>query len=137
MEALNKRNCRVNLELDWRELGLGCILYKPLYRPFPRKCFWIGLSFRQFWGGIFIKLWERKSVNTNVENYDQMQRMKEISAFHSKELIEFKNHGSLDVFWQWNRMGIMIYYRSKKGSSIPDYISIDFLWASASYSSNQ
>jgi len=135
--TIKTRNFKLDIERDWKEIGLGFITYKPIYRPFPRKNFWVGISIRLLWLGISIKLWDRQSVNTNMEIYDQEQRMKEISAFHYKELIAFKNHGCIGVYWKWTHFGTLIYYRSQKTSSMPDYFSMDILWFSASYSSNQ
>jgi hypothetical protein len=132
MITLNKRNFKLDFEWDWKEFGLGWIIYKPMYRPFPRKCFWIGLSFRFLWFGIFIKILERRLVSVDPEIYDEKERMKERSAFHYKELIVFKNHRSIDVYWQWNHFGAMIYYRFPKGISMPGFISIDILWFSIS-----
>ena len=122
----------MDLEWDWKEFGLGWIIYKPMYRPFPRKCFWIGLSFRLLWFGIFIKILERRLVSVDPEIYDDKERMKERSAFHYKELIAFKDPGSIDAYWQWNHFGAMIYYRALNGISIPRFISIDILWFSIS-----
>jgi hypothetical protein len=133
MIILKKRNFKLDFEWDWKEFGLGWIIYKPMYRPFPRKSFWIGLSFRLLWFGIFIKILERGLVLVNPEIYDEKERMKERSAFHYKELIVFMDHGSIDVYWQWNHFGAMIYYRAPKGISMPGFISMDIMWFSISF----
>ena len=132
MIILKNRNFRLDFEWDLKEFGIGFIVYKPLFKPYPRKVFWIGFSFRLLWLGIFIKLWDRKPVKTNLETHEQKERIKEFSAFHHKELIVFKNHGSLNVCWQWNHFGTMIYYRSPKGFGMPGCISIDIMWFSIS-----
>lgn len=134
MIILKKKDFRLDFEWDWKEFGLGCIVYKPLFKPYPRKVFWIGFSFRLLWFGIFIKLWDRKPVKTNLEIYEQKERMKELSAFHHKELIVFKNRSSLDVYWQWNHLGMMIYYRSQTACRFsPGDFSMNMLWFSVSF----
>jgi hypothetical protein len=132
MIILKNRNYRLSFDWYWKELGLGCIIHKPVYKSFPRQNFWIGITIRLVWFGIFIKMLERKPDTTTLEIYEKKERMKEIVAFHYKELIVCKNNNSLDVSWQWNRLGIMIYYRSTKGS-IPGSISLDLLWFSILY----
>jgi len=97
MIVLKKKNFRLDFEWNWKEIGLGCIIYKPIHKPFPCKIFWIGITIRLLWFGIFMKFWNRKRGTTNQEIYDQKQRMKELSGFHYKELIKLKNIGSLDV----------------------------------------
>jgi hypothetical protein len=135
--SLIKKNYMLRFEWDLKEFGLGWIIYKPIYRPFPRKNYWIGIAIRLLWFGIFIKIWDRMSVEMNQEIYDEKQRMKDISAFHNKELIAFKNLGSIDVYWQWNHFGTMIYYRAPNRISMPGCISIDILWFTISYDFSQ
>ena len=134
--VLKKKNFKLDFEWEWRELGLGCIIYKPLYRRSPYKCFWIGISFRLLWFGFFIKLIDRRLITVDPEIYDENERIKEISSFHYKELIVFKNHGSLDVSWDWTHLGLMIYHRSSEGYCMPGCISIDIMWFTVSHNFN-
>jgi hypothetical protein len=71
------------------------------------------------------------------EIYDEKERIKELSNFNYKELIAFKDHGNIDVYWQWNHFGTMIYYRAPKGISMPGFISIDIMWFSISFNFGQ
>jgi hypothetical protein len=120
---------KLNIQWNWKELGLGFVIVKPHYRPFPHKNFWIKIAIRLLWLGIFIAFWDRKSIETNREIYDQKQRMKEISAFHYKELIVFASNSNLNVSWIWNHLGIMVYYQAPK-ERMHGCISLDLLWFS-------
>lgn len=128
-----KMNIKLRIEWDWKEFGLGCIIYKPIHKPFPRKSFCIGITFRLLFFGLFIKLLEKKSETIDPEIYDQTLNTKKISAFHNNETIVFEKNNNLDVAWSWIQFGFLIYIRLVKRSSRIGNVFMQILWYSISF----
>jgi len=132
LSILINKNFRLRFEWDWKEFGVGFVLFKPIHKPFPRKNSWIGITIRLLWFGIFIRILERKQDTTALEIYEQKERMKEISAFHYNEMKVSKNDSTIDVFWNWHCFGMMIFYQTPQ-TSMSCCISLLVLWSTISY----
>ena len=125
-------NFRIFFEFNWRELGFGIVLYKPIYRKVPSKSFWVGVTIRFLWFILFVKIVEKKPDKENLEYYEKMELEKELAAFYHKQLIEFKNNSTLDVSWNWHQFGLMLFF-IRRNEENKDYYSLLVLWASISF----
>jgi len=122
-------NFRLNLEFEWKELGVGIDLFKPIYRKFPRKSFWLGVAIRFLWFGLFLKIIEKKPDKQHLEYYEKMELENEFAAFYYKQLIVFKNNNTLNVSWNWHEFGLMLFCQRRGGES-NGHFSLLVLWAS-------
>lgn len=125
-------NFCICFKFNWRELGFGIVLYKPLYRKVPHKSFWFGVTIRFLWFGLFMKIIDKKPDKENLEYFEKMKLEKELAAFYYKQLTKFKNNSTLDVSWNWYQFGLMLFFKRRNGEN-NDHFSLLVLWASISF----
>ena len=122
-------NFRLNLEFVWKEFGIGMVLFKPIYRKFPRKNFWLGVTIRFLWFGLFLKIFEKKPDKENLEYLEKIELKKQLAAFYSKRLIVFNNNSTINVSWNWHEFGLMLFYQMHDSQN-NSHFSLLILWAS-------
>ena len=127
--AVMKMNFRCSFEFDWKVFGVGILLFKPIYRKFPRKNHWFGIPIRIFWISLMLKFVGRKPNEDNHEYFEKMELNKELSAFYSKDLIAFQNNSALRVSWSWYTFGLMVFCDRRQSFNQGHY-SLSVLWAS-------
>ena len=124
-----KQNFHCNFEFDWKVFGVGILLFKPIYRKFPRKNLWFGITIRIFWICLMLKFIEKKPKKDNHEYLEKMELDKELSTFYSKDLIAFQNNSALRVTWNWDTFGMMVFCDRRQNFNQGHY-SLSVLWAS-------
>ena len=127
-----KQNIHWNFEFDRKVFGVGILLFKPIYRKFPRKNHRFGITIRIFWISLMLKFIVKKPNKNNHEYFEKMELDYELSTFYSKDLIAFKNNSALRVSWSWYTFGMMVFCDKRQRFNLGHY-SLSVLWASISF----
>jgi len=127
MIILKKKNFKLDFECDWNEFGLGVLILKP---PSPRSKYHVGISIRLLWFCTVFRFWGKKSIPSILE-LQMKTRLKGFTpSFWYKTLIEFHNNKSIDLMWNWNSFGTMLFYKSTDicDCSPVNCASLNILW---------
>ncbi len=125
MIVLKKRNFKLGFEWDWKEFGLGWIIYKPMY---PHSNYYVGISVRVLWLLMIFKFWERKQIHVGFEIRKEVEKGVKIPEIYVKQLTKFKGNNEAYLVWNWEYFGLMIYLNQPKDLTQTGVFILNIMW---------